>query len=165
MERSLRVSRALRHATPFNRSFSSYICPQCRHQVIAVARQARASHPALPSRRYASSESNDETFTERLRRKMWKGEPPGLKDPYNVSEPDPTRAAQEAKLRAEEKGIVDDTTEDNLEAGSYVPADTWDGLEQIGGAAGWWEEAWDQVNQFEGLCCVLLKLAIASEIC
>ena len=32
----------------------------------------------------------------------------------------------------------------------YVPATTWDGLDQIGGAAGWWEAAWDEEHQFQG---------------
>lgn len=36
----------------------------------------------------------------------------------------------------------------NLE--KYSEAVTWDGLDQIGGAEGWWEEAWDKENQFKG---------------
>lgn len=36
----------------------------------------------------------------------------------------------------------------NLE--KYSEAVTWDGLDQIGGAEGWWEKAWDQENQFKG---------------
>lgn len=51
---------------------------------------------------------------------------------------------------AEEKAIANDPAEQDSQGGQYVQATTWDGLEQIGGATGWWEEAWDKVNQFEG---------------
>jgi hypothetical protein len=33
---------------------------------------------------------------------------------------------------------------------NYIPATSWDGLDRIGGASGWWEEAWDAEHQFEG---------------
>ena len=41
-------------------------------------------------------------------------------------------------------------TMDNAASVDYVPATTWEGLDQIGGSTGWWEEAWDAENRFTG---------------
>ena len=42
------------------------------------------------------------------------------------------------------------STLDNANSVDYVPATTWEGLDQIGGSTGWWEEAWDAENRFTG---------------
>lgn len=90
---------------------------------------------------------DEDTFTQRLRRKLWKSEPPGLKDPYNVGAPENTRRVKQVKKEAFTDDLIGKTA---VQGGQYVRATTWDGLEQIGGATGWWEEAWDRVNVFEG---------------
>ena len=59
-----------------------------------------------------------------------------------------------------QKQAESDATAETVAAagGSYVPAATWDGLERIGGAEGWWEEAWDRENQFEGYAMLVVRL-------
>jgi hypothetical protein len=34
------------------------------------------------------------------------------------------------------------------EGETYVPASTWDGLEHVGGFAGWWKRNWDPEHAF-----------------
>lgn len=140
----------MRHIFPPNKLASGYICLQCRHRGFAIARNARISPPVCTSfRRYASSGGNENSITERIRRKIWKSEPPGQKDPYDPNEVDALRA-HEASRAEEEKVDRDEPTKLISQAGQYVEATTLDGLERIGGPTGWWEEAWDKVNKFDG---------------
>jgi hypothetical protein len=92
---------------------------------------------------------------------MWEGEPPGQKDPYSFEERDALRAEEEAKWEAKEKAIAKAEAKKIARSPElsepYVPATSGDGLEQVGGATGWWEEAWDQENHFEG--CVFMGLS------
>ncbi|KAI9839792.1 MAG: hypothetical protein M1837_001991 [Sclerophora amabilis] len=37
-----------------------------------------------------------------------------------------------------------------VEDPDYVPATTWDGLEQVGGQGGWWKKHWDPEHRFQG---------------
>lgn len=141
----------MRRALPLNGLASGYICLQCRHRVFALPRNARILHPvSTSSRHYASSGNDESTFSERIRRRLWKTEPPGPEDPYSHEKWDAQKAAKAADRRAKENAIVTNPTGQDSAGEHYVEATTWDGLEQIGGATGWWEEAWDRMNQFEG---------------
>lgn len=134
----------MRHVFPPTRLASGYVCLQCRHRGFAVARKSRIFPSVSVSfRQYASSGGNENSLTERIRRRLWKTEPPGQKDPYNVDEGNALRTE-------DEQAIEDDKSKQDSQAEHYVEATTWDGLERIGGPTGWWEEAWDKVNQFEG---------------
>jgi hypothetical protein len=155
MEQSLRLRSAMRYTFPSTRLASCYVCSQCRHRASTIAQRARIFHPVRTSfRQYASSGGRENSFSERFRRRLWKTEPPGQKDPYSFEERDALRAAEEAERAARENAVEDvgSPTASVPDSGSepYVPATTWDGLEQIGGPTGWWEDAWDQVNRFEG---------------
>lgn len=158
MKLSLRTGSAMRRALPLNGLASGYVCLQCRHRVFALAGNARILHPvSTSSRHYASSGGDDNTFTERLRRRLWKTDPPGPKDPYSSEKWDARKAAKEANRIAKEDATATNPTGQDFAGEQYEPATTWDGLEQIGGATGWWEEAWDRANQFDG--CVSLGLS------
>ena len=140
----------MRHVFPPTKLISGYICLQCRHRGFTIAQNVRLFPSVSTSfRRYASSGGNESTLTERIRKRLWRTEPPGQKDPYNINEADALQA-DEASRAEEEKANRDDLTKLDSEAGQYVQATTWDGLERIGGPSGWWEEAWDKVNKFEG---------------
>lgn len=150
MEQSTRLSSVIRHVFPPTKLIPGYVCLQCRTRGFIITRTPRI-FPAVSTsfRGYASSGGKENTLTERIRRSLWKTEPPGQKDPYNPNEADALRA-HEASRAEEEKASRDDPTKLDSEAGQYVQANTWDGLERIGGPTGWWEEAWDKVNNFEG---------------
>jgi hypothetical protein len=155
MEQSLRLRSAMRSPFPSTRFASCYVCFQCRHRASTIAPRARIFPPVRTSvRPYASSGGRENSFSERFRRRLWKTEPPGQKDPYSFEERDALRAAAEAKPAARENAVEEigspTASIPASESEPYVPATTWDGLEQIGGPTGWWEEAWDQVNRFEG---------------
>ena len=62
---------------------------------------------------------------------------------------------EEVQKQAESNATAEAVT---TAGGGYVPATTWDGLEMIGGAEGWWEEAWDRENQFEGYVTLAVRL-------
>ena len=89
-------------------------------------------------------------FRERMRRKIWgTDQPPGQKDPYaRKGTPGAAPNVPKKKPRKEPDSSL-------AAADDYVPAVTWDGLEQVGGASGWWEEAWDKEHPFKG-CALLL---------
>lgn len=150
MSTSLRTSTAFRPLSYAVRTRSSYICLQCRRRT--DLNLLASSIPSIPSiRRRNASTSRDKTpYTEKLRKKIWGTDtPPGQADPYgNTSLLD--RSKQQAKAQEQEPGPVD--TIDAVPALDidYIPATTWDGLDHIGGAAGWWEEAWDEENHFQG---------------
>ena len=84
---------------------------------------------------------------------MWGTEnPPGAEDPYGgPSKLEQRRDNRKKDLVAVAEGAPDaETVLPDDGASNYVPATTWDGLEHIGGASGWWEEAWDQEHPFYG---------------
>ncbi|MCJ1398922.1 hypothetical protein MMC11_002123 [Xylographa trunciseda] len=96
-------------------------------------------------------------YTEKIRRKIWGTQnPPGQADPYGDASILDQSKGQPPELEPEPEGVsqVSTTGDKSLPSSTayadYVPATTWEGLDQIGGATGWWEEAWDQDNQFNG---------------
>ena len=137
----------LKFATP-RRSFSNllncqvYICARCRDRTIKETRRA-------PISTSASRTAEKIPFSEKFRRKIWGTDtPPGQADPYTK---EPNEKGKDAK---ELSGLEHIASEDpTIAVGpqlDYVPAETWDGLEHVGGATGWWEEAWDKEHQFIG---------------
>jgi hypothetical protein len=171
MQSSVRGIRGCVQSSRVLRSSSSnYVCAQCRQGPLAPAQSIQRSMRTNVSQRYASTDSNTKVpFTEKLRRKLWNTDtPPGLEDPYGGKSILERRA--EARKRAARGGSTETTvdstkltepTESTTEAAAplttppvptegYVPATTWDGLESIGGASGWWESDWDRENQFQG---------------
>lgn len=148
MKQTLRVTDVTRCASVTIKPRSTYICLLCRHIAFASAPRARA-RPTPPvsyiQRRFASDD-----WTERLRQRIWgTTNPPGQKDPYVHETPreedeelDTTDLPPETPSRKWSKKKSD--TKD------YVPATSWDGLDQIGGKDQWWEEAWDQRHPYEG---------------
>lgn len=69
------ASRSVVDALPLSRS-STYICRQCR-------RNAHPSQILIQQRQYASERDDSLPLAERVRRKLWKGKPPG---PENVDD-------------------------------------------------------------------------------
>jgi hypothetical protein len=65
------------------------------------------------------------------------------RDPYSG----PSQLADEVPAEEEEP---EPTVQPMVEAnGDYEPADTWDGLERVGGFKGWWKDNWDPEHPFE----------------
>ena len=125
---------------------SSYICVQCRHQL------QKASITTSVSRKAQSKANGTVPYTERIRRRIWGSEtPPGLEDPYgNRTILDKSQKNGKGSEAREAIPDVDAPTAALDAQAEYVPATSWDGLEHIGGATGWWEEAWDLDHQFKG---------------
>lgn len=131
-----------------------FVCLQCRHRsALAAHRGALSTSIPIPLQRHASSTSSSDSVSQKIRRKLWGTDnPPGQEDPYggpsqieqkkSKVKKDPVAGAE----KAPGAGVVPSDTA----ASNYVPATTWDGLDQIGGATGWWEEAWDQGHPFRG---------------
>lgn len=106
----------------------------------------------IPTQRHASSSSGSGSVSETVRRMLWGTDsPPGQEDPYvalSESEKRKSKGTEDSVVVAEgapEEGVGPP----DVATSNYVPATTWDGLDQIGGATGWWEEAWDQEHPFQ----------------
>lgn len=123
-----------------------YVCVQCRHRLLKASITTSASPKA------ASQANGNVPYTERIRRRIWGTEtPPGLKDPYgNRSVLDKGQKKGKEPVASEAISDVNASSTALDAQADYVPATSWDGLEHIGGAKGWWEEAWDQKHQFRG---------------
>lgn len=138
MKQTARIREAARYASQSLHPRGIYVCVQCRQKAFIFSQRA----PHLPGliyhqKRNSSSTSNESAFTRNLRKKIWGNNDPGPQEPNSEAELATLDEIQDASLP------LDDT-------GDYIPATTWDGLEAIGGAEGWWEEAWDQEHRFEG---------------
>ena len=138
---------------PFAGNFSasaSFVCHSCRK---------RATHraPTVPlfttsTRRYADSrrsnddpENDESSWSARTRRKIWGTDaPPGQKDPYAPK----GAPGSEPNAPPKPKTQAGATSSQDFSYDTYVPAVTTEGLDQIGGPSGWWEEAWDEENPF-----------------
>jgi hypothetical protein len=109
---------------------ASYLCSACRHRAFNTSSPLPAG-AKVP-------------FTEKVRQRIWGTEnPPGLKDPYgNESIFDQANKASGTPKRRSRAKKVDDA--------DYVPAETWDGLEFVGGFGGWWKKHWDPHFVFTG---------------
>lgn len=138
MKQSARIREAARYASQSLNPRGSYVCFQCRQKGFLFSKRAPHS-PQLTylQKRNSGSLSSESAFTRNLRKKIW-----GKNDP-GPQEPEP-----EAELATLDE--IDDASLQLDDTGEYIPATTWDGLEAIGGAEGWWEEAWDQEHRFEG---------------
>ena len=108
------------------------------------------------NRRQASNSREKAPFSEKIRQKIWgTKDTPGQADPYgDASVFDQTKKQAEPELVDEIPTTGDKDISKSDAYADYVPATTWDGLDHIGGATGWWEEAWDEEHQFNG--CVIL---------
>ncbi|MCJ1355689.1 MAG: hypothetical protein MMC33_005681 [Icmadophila ericetorum] len=117
---------------------SSYVCLHCRR------RGALPYHQTSTLSTSVSRKAADKSFTGRLRRGIWGTDtPPGAEDPYTQRpSPEPVEDSNAALLGTKKPKPIDQV--------GYEPAVTWDGLEHIGGASGWWEADWDRDHQFTG---------------
>ena len=120
-------------------------------------RAAISTSPPTRAQRGPSASNGKGSYidkvADKMRKKIWGTEtPPGQEDPYG----DRSFVGERNKNMAEDNQESADTSEiavaseQAIDQGEYVPATTWDGLEHIGGATGWWEDAWDQEHQFKG---------------
>lgn len=143
MKHSLRVTDLTRHASISLEPRSTFVCYQCRRLAFASTRRARVPPPlSSTQRRFASG-----SWTESLRKKIWGTDnPPGQKDPYN-SEPINDRDEERDRTVTEPQEAPPEQA--STDTGDYVPALTWDGLDQVGGKDQSWEESWDQSHPFE----------------
>lgn len=138
MKQLARIREAARYASQSLSFRGSYVCFQCRQKAFFCSQRTPPS-PLLTylQRRSSSSFSNESAFTRNLRKKLW-----------GKNDPGPQELESEAGLAALDE--IDDASLPLDDTGEYIPATTWDGLEAIGGAEGWWEEAWDKEHRFEG---------------
>ena len=148
-----------------------FVCPQCRnHLRLRPHDDTSRSRTSSTYYRMASTSSNKIPYTEKIRRKIWGTDrPPGQEDPYGPSvilegnkqrsdpskteaDPDsPHEGTRDSRTMPSDSDATEATrTMDNATSVDYVPATTWEGLDQIGGSTGWWEEAWDAENHFTG---------------
>ncbi|KAI9820175.1 MAG: hypothetical protein M1827_005797 [Pycnora praestabilis] len=97
-----------------------------------------------------SAESTKVPFTERIRQRIWgTNTPPGQEDPYgNQSKFDRTKQRQ-AEIQEEEAAETQAVKREASDT-AYQPANTWDGLESVGGFGGWWKDNWDPEHSFKG---------------
>lgn len=147
MKSSLRHARL--HLSSRTKPKNTYICIQCRintqlHQFSTSGTNGAPQERARPI-----------DFTERLRRRIWGTDtPPGPPPIYRKLSPEEEAlAAAEFDELETENAIARDTATEvarQQEAGQYKPAEDWTGLEKIGGPKGWWEEAWDRENVYQG---------------
>lgn len=147
----------MRHTSPLTKAYSGWICLRCRKQALASILHSPAPASISPSyRRYSSSTNNPKpkddpnSFTEKLRRMIWKQDPPGPADPYARQS-----ITHQTKSLIKKSAVDSNVSQASSVQSEYIPASSWDGLEQIGGATGWWEEAWDRDHQFEGYILTL----------
>lgn len=133
-------------------SRASFVCVACRSRLSSVPQRAALStSAAYRAQRDGSSSSEKIPFSEKIRRRIWGTDsPPGEADPYgNLSTFDQTKKRGESVIEPEET-----PEEENAvikpEKTSYVPATTWDGLEQVEEFGGWWKENWDEEHRFRG---------------
>lgn len=143
MKHSSQFTDVTRHAT-VSLTRSTYVCHQCRQIALASARPARTRALAPPPVTYVQRRFAGDDWTNRLRQKIWgTTNPPGQKDPYRrMTDEERDRAALEPQEAPPEKA--------KAATGEYVPALTWNGLDQIGGQDGSWEKAWAENHPFEG---------------
>ena len=73
-----------------------------------------------------------------FRRKIWGEEEAARQDMFIVE-------GEEDRPKKPASRLNQDTTDPD-----YKPAQTWDGLERVGGPTGWWEEQWDREHQYLG---------------
>lgn len=138
MRRILSASRSIGPLRPnASPSSSFYVCSTCRHRA--------------PSFSTSSLRTAGTPLTDRVRRKIWGDNPPGLEDPYGGQSKFENKSKPKRSHRAKSKPERELPTQSvaTTEA-DYEPASTWDGLERVGGMGNWWRDNWDPKNQFKG---------------
>lgn len=161
MKHSLLVADVMRYASVSLKPRPNYVCLQCRQIAFVSAHRTRAPPPVSYIQRRFASDYN--SWTERLRRKIWGDNPPGPEDPYSHSQFDPyprdrdkerkeppPEEPQETAPEQPQKSPPRSANTAESDMGDYVPATSWDGLDHIGGQDESWKEAWDQTHPFEG---------------
>ncbi|MCJ1464821.1 hypothetical protein MMC07_003435 [Pseudocyphellaria aurata] len=144
MRYSSRITDVARHATVSLKPRSTYVCHQCRRIALASARRTRTRDLAPPPVTYVQRRFVADDWTNKLRQKIWgTTNPPGQKDPYR-------RETDEERDRAVTEPQEAPPEEAKAATGEYVPALTWDDLDQIGGQDDSWEKAWTENHPFEG---------------
>jgi hypothetical protein len=119
---------------------SPYLCSACKYQASFSTSAVRAADTKTP-------------FTEKIRQRIWgTDQPPGLEDPYgDKSVFDKTKKrAQEQKVEEREEELKEERKAAAPNMSTYEPAETWDGLEKVGGFGHWWKENWDPDHRFKG---------------
>ncbi|MCJ1438599.1 hypothetical protein MMC27_007989 [Xylographa pallens] len=153
MSRSFHSSSLIRQISHGTRTRSGYVCIECQHGLSSPPFAIIPKSIPVANRRQASTAREKTPYTERIRQKIWgTQDPPGQADPYgDASVLDQTKK-QTSKSEPRPVEQVSRTGDKPLPSSAayanYVPATTWDGLDHIGGATGWWEEAWDEEHQF-----------------
>lgn len=125
---------------------SPYLCAVCR------SREDRFSTSSIQR----AQDGGLERGLDKLRRKIWGSDkPPGLDNPYGDGSifEEKTRQRQEKdKVNTEAKVNNAQPSKQQPKAAkvdsSYEPAETWDGLETVGGSGSWWAENWDPKHPF-----------------
>ena len=159
MSRPFHSSRLIRQIPYRTRIRSGFVCIECQHGLSSRPFAIIPKSIPVTNRRQASTAREKTPFTEKVRQRIWgTQDPPGQADPYgDASILDRTK---KQASKSEPRPVDRVSTKGNKPLPSsaayadYVPATTWDGLDQIGGATGWWEEAWDEEHQF--FRCVML---------
>ena len=131
---------------------TEYVCRQCRCRALKTSRQVkRPVDLRFYSTRNRDSSDDENSFTERLRRKLWRQD---ADDESKEPEASNDVVSGDEEQTHSKPGLAEAPIVGSSSPGvgglEYQPAATWDGLEQIGGATGWWEEEWDQEHSFEG---------------
>ena len=126
-------------------SQANFICMQCR---IRATTAVRRPNPPISlsylSRRHAAS-----SFTDRLRRKLFRSEvPPGAEDPYGKE-----GNFERMRREREQEGKELESEEEMIDPSGYVRATTIEGLEFIGGPD-WGLAEWEAQKPFQGLVYV-----------
>lgn len=131
-----------------------FVCLQCRHRsALAAQRGALSTSVPISPQRHASSTSSIDSLTGKIRRKLWGTDnPPGQENPYGGLSKSELKKSKVKKdpVAVAEKAAGAGVLPSDTAASNYVPATTWDGLDQVGGATGWWEDAWDEKHPFRG---------------
>ncbi len=131
--------------TTADRDFASSIM-EASWRAIARARTPWARTLRAPTRSYAGKPD----IYERVRRGLWKEQPPGQKDPYSWEERHRTVTGQ---LEAAQPPDVETAASNELDT---APSNVEDApiddtrLTPIGGPEGWWEAEWDQRHVYAG---------------
>lgn len=139
------------------------VCLFCQHHQTTRA-TPRATFSSTTRNTAASDSPWLERTLNRTRQKIWgTDKPPGADDPYtgrsfaktqevasSGSEELDGQTADDVRVyeeqaRREEKEILQAAIDEAPSHEAYVPANTWDGLERVGG-----EKEWDNGKQFRG---------------
>lgn len=149
MKHSIRIGEVAQHVSSSIAARSSFVCYQCRHRTLALAPNA-LPFVSLSVRGYASATDRPSSITQALKERIWgKSKAKEQEDPYGdqiVRDRDKKRSESVAEPPQVQARAVSSATDD---LGDYVPASTWDGLEQIGGLE--WAREKRGKREFEGL--------------